>query len=58
MTFSHFSQYDQYFIGVDAGQAVDPTAIAIVRRAGGFSDRPLFRLGIWNGCRWGRRILG
>ena len=45
MTFSHFSQYDQYFIGVDPGQAVDPTAIAIVRRVGGFSDRPLFQVG-------------
>jgi hypothetical protein len=45
MTFSHFSQYDQYTIGVDPGQAVDPTAIAIVRRVGGFSARQRFQIG-------------
>jgi hypothetical protein len=45
MTFQHFSPYDQYFIGVDPGQAQDPTAIAVVRRRYGENYLPVFQCG-------------
>jgi hypothetical protein len=36
---------DPFYIGVDPGQAVDPTAIAAVQRIAGRNGRPLFRCG-------------
>jgi len=36
---------DFYFIGVDPGQSIDPTAIAVVRRLDRLNARPLFQCG-------------
>jgi hypothetical protein len=43
MNFATFSQHDRFIIGVDPGQAIDPTAIAIVRVV--LSERPIFQVG-------------
>jgi hypothetical protein len=45
MTFSHFSPTDQFYIGVDPGQQVDPTAIAVVRRVETYDSLPTFQCG-------------
>jgi hypothetical protein len=35
----------EYFIGVDPGQSIDPTAVAVVRRIAQLGARPLFQCG-------------
>jgi hypothetical protein len=43
MSFAEFSSSDSYFIGVDLGQSIDPTAIAVVRVTA--TERPIFQVG-------------
>jgi hypothetical protein len=45
MSFQHFSPHDRFFIGVDPGQQIDPTAIAAVRRVEDYSSLPKFFVG-------------
>jgi hypothetical protein len=58
MTFSHFSQYDQYFLGLIRGRRLTRRRLRLCGVSGVFQIDRFFRLGIWNGCRWGRRTLG
>jgi hypothetical protein len=42
MILNSFSQLDQFFVGVDPGQSVDPTAVAVIRRVEKYDNYPRY----------------